>query len=113
MRCHQTPVSSYDPLQAKPSTNLSARLLLLSLLHDLLDDLLLLNEEGADDTVADAVGAAGATVGTLDGLLGAGDLGVLAGTESGDLQLRSVNFPSCLVAATGLHDFGADIHQVA
>ena len=60
-------------------------LLLLGLLHDLLDDLLLLDEEGADDTVADAVGAAGATVGTLDGLLGAGDLGVLAGTEGGNL----------------------------
>ena len=60
-------------------------LLLLGLLHDLLDDLLLLDKEGADDTVTDAVGAAGATVGTLDGLLGAGDLGVLAGTEGGDL----------------------------
>lgn len=60
-------------------------LLLLGLLHDLLDDLLLLDKEGADDTVADAVGAAGATVGTLDGLLGAGDLGVLAGTEGGNL----------------------------
>lgn len=60
-------------------------LLLLGLLHDLLDNLLLLDKEGADDTVADAVGAAGATVGTLDGLLGAGDLGVLAGTEGGDL----------------------------
>lgn len=85
MRCHQTPVSSYDPLQANPSTNLSARLLLLSLLHDLLDDLLLLNEESADDTVLDAVGAAGATVGTLDGLLWAGDGSVFAWAEGRNL----------------------------
>lgn len=85
----------YEPSQNAPSVQLSrlgekedlttTLLLLLGLLHDLLDDLLLLDKEGADDTVADAVGAAGATVGTLDGLLGAGDLGVLAGTEGGDL----------------------------
>ena len=55
------------------------------LLEHLLDNLLLLDEESADDAVLDAVGAAGTTVGTLDGLLGAGDLGVLAGTESRDL----------------------------
>jgi hypothetical protein len=61
-------------------------LLLLGLLHDLLDDLLLLDQEGADDAVTDAVGAAGATVGTLDGLLGAGDLGVLARAEGGDTR---------------------------
>jgi len=61
-------------------------LLLLGLLHDLLDDLLLLDEEGADDAVTDAVGATGATVGTLDGLLGAGDLGVLARAEGGDTR---------------------------
>ena len=73
-------------------------LLLLGLLHDLLDDLLLLDQEGADDAVADAVGAAGATVGTLDGLLGAGDLGVLARAEGGDLCGASVNFPSFFLA---------------
>ena len=60
-------------------------LLLLGLLHDLLDDLLLLDQEGADDAVAHAVAAPRTTVGALDGLLGAGDLGVLAGAESGDL----------------------------
>jgi len=55
------------------------------LLQHLLDDLLLLNEEGADNPVTDAVATSGATVRALDGLLGLGDLGVLAGAESGDL----------------------------
>ena len=59
-------------------------LLLLGLLEDLLDDLLLLNEESTDDAVLDAVGASRTTVGALDGLLGAGDGGVLAGAEGGD-----------------------------
>ena len=59
---------------------------LLLLLQHLLDNLLLLDQEGTDDAVAHAVAAAGATVGTLDGLLGLGDLGVLAGAESGDLE---------------------------
>ena len=59
--------------------------LLLRLLHDLLDNLLLLNQEGAGDTVLDAVGAARATVGTLDGLLGAGDLSVFTWAEGWDL----------------------------
>jgi hypothetical protein len=61
-------------------------LLLLRLLEHLLDDLLLLNEECSDNTVLDAVRAAGATVRTLDGLLGLGDGGVLAGSEGRDLQ---------------------------
>lgn len=56
------------------------------LLEDLLDDLLLLDQEGADDAVLDAVGAARATVGALDGLLGARDGSVLAGTEGGNLK---------------------------
>ena len=64
------------------STHLTS---LLGLLKDLLDNLLLLNEESADDAVLDAVGAAGATVGTLDGLLWAGDLSILARAESWDL----------------------------
>ena len=57
---------------------------MLGLLEDLLDDLLLLNEESTDDAVLDAVGASRTTVGALDGLLGAGDGGVLAGAEGGD-----------------------------
>lgn len=59
---------------------------LLLLLQHLLDDLLLLDEEGAHDAVAHAVAAPRATVGALDGLLGLGDLGVLAGSEGGDLE---------------------------
>jgi hypothetical protein len=50
-----------------------------------LDDLGLLDKERANDAVADAVGAARATVRTLDGLLPLRDLGVLAGAESRDL----------------------------
>jgi hypothetical protein len=57
----------------------------LLLLEHLLHDLLLLDEECAHDAVADAVTASRATVGALDGLLGLGDLGVLAGAEGGDL----------------------------
>jgi hypothetical protein len=61
--------------------------LLLRLLEDLLDDLLLLDQESTDDTVLDATGAAGTTIGTADGLLGAGDLGVFTGAEGGNLSI--------------------------
>lgn len=57
---------------------------MLRLLEHLLDDLLLLDQESADNAVLDAASASRSTVGALDGLLGAGDLGVLAGTEGGD-----------------------------
>jgi hypothetical protein len=87
-------------------------LLLLGLLHDLLDNLLLLDQESADDTVTNAVGAAGATVGTLDGLLGAGDLRVLARAKGGDLCYVSVNFPSFFHVCGDFH-VGSDIHQGA
>ena len=64
---------------------------LLRLLEHLLDDLLLLNQEGTDDTVLDATGAARATVGTADVLLRAGDLGVFTGTEGGDLENENIH----------------------
>jgi NAD(P)H-dependent FMN reductase len=54
-------------------------------LEHLLDDLLLLDQEGPDDAVPDAVGASRAAVRTLDGLLGVRDLRVLAGSKSRDL----------------------------
>jgi len=57
-------------------------------LDDLLDNLLLLDQESADDSVTDAVSATGTTVGTVDGLLAAGDASVLGGAESGDLNTR-------------------------
>ena len=56
-------------------------LLLLGLLEHLLDDLLLLDQERADDAVLDAVCASRSTIRTLDGLLGAGDGGIFAGSE--------------------------------
>lgn len=59
---------------------------LLRLLENLLDNLLLLNQESADNAVLDTSGAAGTTVGTADVLLGAGDLGVFTGTEGGNLE---------------------------
>ena len=61
--------------------------LLLGLLEDLLDDLLLLDQEGTDNAVLNTASAAGTTVGTANVLLGAGDLSVLAGAESGDLRV--------------------------
>lgn len=75
----------------KPPNNSTGRshlslVLFLGVLHDLLDNLLLLDEEGAGDAVLDTVGAARAAVRARNGLLGAGDLRVFAGTEGGDLQ---------------------------
>ena len=61
--------------------------LLLLLLHDLLDNLLLLNEKGAGDSVLDAVGATAATVCTLHRLLRPRDGGVLSWAEGWDLYL--------------------------
>lgn len=52
---------------------------------DLLHNLLLLDQERTYNAVLDTVGAARTTVGTLNGLLGLGDLRVLAGTESRNL----------------------------
>jgi hypothetical protein len=56
----------------------------LRLLEHLLDDLLLLDQESTDNAVLDAVGASRSTVRTLDGLLGAGDGGIFAGSEGRD-----------------------------
>jgi len=53
----------------------------LGLLEHLLDNLLLLDQECAHNTVLDAVGASGTTVRTLDGLLWAGDCGIFARSE--------------------------------
>lgn len=74
-----SPVFDTDP---QPRHRLA--LLLLRLLEHLLHDLLLLNQESADDAVLDAVGASRTTVRTLDGLLGAADGCVFTGTEGGD-----------------------------
>jgi hypothetical protein len=56
----------------------------LALLEHLLDDLLLLDQESTNDAVLDTVGAARATIGTGDSLLGLGDGGVLPGAEGRD-----------------------------
>lgn len=69
------------------------------LLQHLLDDLLLLDQERADDAVAHAVAAPRTAVCALDGLLGLGDLGVLAGTQGGDLVADSVSHCPYIVAA--------------
>ena len=76
------------------SNNRSSLALLLSLLHDLLDNLLFFNQECANNAVLDAVGTPGTTVGALDGLLGLGDLGVLAGAEGGNL-MRGQSIRAC------------------
>src|ERR1700731_566414 len=46
-------------------------------LEDLLNDLLFLNQESANNSVANAVRAARSAIGTADGLLSLGDLSVL------------------------------------
>lgn len=61
------------------------------LLEHLLHDLLLLDQECADDAIAHAVSAPRTTVCALDGLLGLGDLGVLAGTQGGDLIIKDMS----------------------
>lgn len=72
-----------------PSTILTISIhlspLLLGLLEDLLDNLLLLDQESTDNTVLDAVGATRTTVGALDGLLWARDVGIFAWAEGWDL----------------------------
>jgi hypothetical protein len=55
-------------------------------LEDTLDDLLFFDQEGTDDTAADAVTTSGTTISTVNGLLGLGDIVELTGTESLDLQ---------------------------
>jgi len=75
----------------QPSLRLRGRHLFLALRfalalgQHLLDNLLLLDQESAHDAVSDAVGAAGTTIRTADGLLCFGDGGVLAGAEGWDL----------------------------
>jgi hypothetical protein len=84
-----------------PASRHLSLLLLLGLLHDLLDDLLLLDQESTDNTVLDAVGAARAAVCALDGLLWARDSGVLARAEGWDLYCPSCQRPvlSCCIVA--------------
>lgn len=81
------------PGKRKPSCRHASSLFLLLalalLLQHLLDNLLLLDQERADDAVAHAVAAPRSTVCALDGLLGLGDLGVLAGSQGGNLQVNS------------------------
>lgn len=55
-------------------------------LQDLLDDLLFLNKEGADDAVADTQSATGSTIGTGDRLATLGELAQLAGSDGGELD---------------------------
>jgi hypothetical protein len=72
-------------------------LLLLRLLQHLLDDLLFFDQESTNDSVPDTVGASGATVGTLNGLLWSGCSGIFSGSKSWDLYSTVVRtkFPSC------------------
>lgn len=62
--------------------------LFLLLLDDALDDLLLLDEESTDDAVADARGAAGATISTVHGLLALRDAREHTGTQGLDLYIN-------------------------
>lgn len=65
-------------------------LLLLLLLQHSLDNLLLLNQEGSDDSLLDTVGASGTTVSSQDGLLRLLDSGVFSWSQSSNaLQLQT------------------------
>lgn len=70
------------------TSSLFLLLVLALLLQHLLDDLLLLDQESTDNTVTHAVAASRTAVCSLDGLLGLGDLGVLAGSQGGDLEWK-------------------------
>jgi len=85
--CYQLHVHSSLFLEL---VSIRLRPLLLRLFEHLLHDLLLLDQECANDAVLDAVGAPGTTVGTLYGLLWAGDLCVFTWSESGNaLKLQA------------------------
>jgi hypothetical protein len=77
--------------------------LLSRLLEDTLDDLLLLNKESTDDLLLDRVGRNGTTVSTVNGLLGLGDVGVLAGSQGSNTRKRDTGV-SALGAGTVLLD---------
>lgn len=77
--------------------------LLSGLLKNTLDDLLLLDKESTDDLLLDGVGRDGTTVSTADGLLGLGDVGVLAGSQSSNTRKRNTGI-STLGAGTVLLD---------
>lgn len=62
----------------------SLLLLLLLVLQHSLDDLLLLNQERSDNSLLHAVGASGATVRSLHGLVGLGHLSVLSRSQRGN-----------------------------
>lgn len=55
-------------------------------LENVLDNLLLLNKESANNSLLHAGGATGTTISTSHGFDALGKVGVLAGTEVGDLQ---------------------------
>jgi hypothetical protein len=78
---------------------LSLRLLVV--LEHLLDNLLLLDEECADDAVLDTSGTSRSSVCALNGLLWLGEVGVLSGTECGNFGPVSV-IPNSIEYATEL-----------
>ena len=67
---------------------LSLAFLRLTLLENLLHDLLLLNQKRPDNPILDTIRTSRAAIGSLYGFLWAGDAGVFPGSESGDLDIQ-------------------------
>lgn len=85
---------SRNSCQLHPVT-MHLSLLLLRLFKHLLDDLLFLDQECANDTVLDTAGASRSTVCSLNRLLGAGDVGVFAWSESWDALKLVTTVTTC------------------
>ncbi len=109
-RPRSCPLQPHHP--ASIDRSFLSSLLVLSLLEHLLHDLLLLNQEIANNTIPHAVATSRATVCALHSLVRSAGRGVLSGSEGGDLSHESLEttlsiplarYGVCQVSIRGLH----------